>query len=664
MKKIFAIAALAAATVFSVSCEKDNGSDITKKGINAHASLQPFEAAKEPGQNSHDMVWHDMDKISVLDNAGHKSSLTLTEGAGTASGTFLQEGSQALTAPLSAYYPASVVTDDKSLVWPATQADVKNITNVPMTASSLSAKGDVNFAFKHLGCVLQLVLTAKNGEINVKQIDVTADQGLSGSFTVMDGTAVISSTGTAITTGDISNQDIKLSASDTYLNFAVPAGEFTNFRIAVTDTNDKTYSLSLESLTLQRSMVSQVAFAMEAESPSFFELIVNGHTIRVKLSDDPDIEKDVWVNAYAEGNDAIVSAFSKSGKRLKCTMPDGTFSTSQSKTSDMVYTFTISGISENTTATIGYAKPVSIAISPAEAGSVKITGEVYEGETVTLEAISNYEYGFEAWLDKDGNPLPCEEEKYSDVRLPSGGMSVLFNKGNLILDGEFTVNASGKKVRFTRGNLYRDSAGCKIEQHQYDFNPSSYTTPTAHVSHFLWCVSLEESTKKIYSDRTIVSSSDVFFTEQKGFTVDGISTYHCHTLTKDEWSYLFGNSNARKGKYKLDVTVCGKTNCIVLLPDDWTGGKIEDSYDYAGWKRMEAAGAVCLPAAGYRTCDEGSDDPESVQDDNEYGYYWSTTLEDRFSVFNLYFGNSEISPDSHDSRSEAYAVRLVIESDQ
>ena len=74
----------------------------------------------------------------------------------------------------------------------------------------------------------------------------------------------------------------------------------------------------------------------------------------------------------------------------------------------------------------------------------------------------------DAWLDKDGNPLSCEDEIYSNFRLPSGGMTVKFKK-NLILDGVFSV-ADGKTVQFTRGNLCYVNRAPEIEQHQYDFN--------------------------------------------------------------------------------------------------------------------------------------------------------------------------------------------------
>ena len=651
MKKIFTMAAIAAATVLSASCAKEEESGLQKKGITAHASLQPVEATKASGQHSYNIVWDKGDKISVLDNAKVKATFVLTEGEGTTTGTFQQEGTDALTAPLTAYYPASVVAEDKSLVWPATQADVKSISNVPMTASSPTATGDVNFAFKHLGSVLQLVLTAKNGEIDVKQIDITADQGLSGAFTVENGTAKINSTGTTISTGDISDKNIKLSATASYLNFAVPSGSFTNFKITITDTNDKEYSLSAASLTLNRAMVGKVTFALDAKDPAVFVLNVNGHTVRIVHSSDEGIPDDVWIKKAEVVDSSIkVTALSISGKHLKCFMPDGKFCTSQSKTENLVYTFTISDITENTTATIGYAEKVSnIGVTPDGAGSVKITGDAYEGETVTLTAIPAYEYGFDAWLDKDSNPLVYEEEIYPNVRLSSDGISVRFKK-NLILGGEFSV-ADGKKVRFTRGNLYYDSSSNMIEQHQYDFN--SYQWTHTHVSHFMWCDNIYDAASQKYYDD--FSSQNLFFTENN-FTVSGFSMNQCHPLTTEEWQYLFGENDARKGKYKLGVKICEQNNCVVLLPDDWVGDTIEYSYDYVEWKHMEAAGAVCLPAAGSRY---GYGGGTLIDDVGSCGCYWSANPYG--FPYGLKFGSSSVSSDNLCDPAYAFSVRLVTE---
>lgn len=381
------------------------------------------------------------------------------------------------------------------------------------------------------------------------------------------------------------------------------------------------------------------------------------YTVTIAYSSDTGIEDDVWIkNVEVVNNSVVVTAQSFFDKHLKCTMPDGEFCTSQSKTGNLVYTFTISDITENTTATIGYAAPVSISVTPDKSGSVKITGDAYEGETVTLTAIPAYEYGFDAWLDKDGEPLSCEEETYSNpVRLSSNGMSVRF-KENLILGGEFSV-ASGKKVRFTRGNLYYEGSS-KVEQHQYDFNSASYSS-TVHVSHFMWCNNIKDAMRQLYS--TAMDGQSPFFTEVDGFTVNGFSANQCRTLTTEEWQYLFGDNDVRRGKYKLEVTVCGKDNCIVLLPDDWSGdaNDLESNYDYVGWKHMEEAGAVCLPAAGYRTGNVGDTVIHNV---GSNGYYWSSTPYGSLIAYDLNFNSGNVNPAYDYVRSRACAVRLVTES--
>ncbi len=385
------------------------------------------------------------------------------------------------------------------------------------------------------------------------------------------------------------------------------------------------------------------------------------YKVTVKLSEeDAGIDADVLLNVIADKKSVIVSAFSKSGEHLKCMTSENEFCTSQSKTSNLVYTFTISDITSDKTATIGYAKAVSIAVSPENSGSVEITGEAYEGETVILKAVPEYEFGFDAWLDKDGNLLACEEETYSNsVRLSSGGMSVKFKK-NLILEGKFTVDGNGKKVCFTRGNLC-ESYGPKIEQHQYDFNAADYGNGSSRVSHFMWCDNFNDAASQTYVSEW--SSHKTFFTEVEGFTVCGLGENQCRTLTSAEWQYLFGDNDNRRGKYRSGVDVCGNSSCVVLLPDDWEWGSNQDKqeYSYVEWKHMEAAGAVCLPAAGYRY---GNNGELGIVTPNIDGYYWSSTYKDDHSVFDFEFTSNDIIQNGYKSRSRACSVRLVTDADE
>jgi hypothetical protein len=109
-------------------------------------------------------------------------------------------------------------------------------------------------------------------------------------------------------------------------------------------------------------------------------------------------------------------------------------------------------------------------------------------------------------------------------------------------------------------------------------------------------------------------------------------------LTNDEWNCLFytrtastvaGTSNARFAKAKLFDTTHG----IILFPDNYTHpegitvpigiNKTDNTswsanqYTAAEWAKMEAAGAVFLPAAGYRY--------NTLVYNLNFGYYWSSS---------------------------------------
>lgn len=695
MKKTLYIAA-AAFSLLAVSCAKELEGTGTGEGIIAHASLQPVEATKAIGQYSYNIVWETNDKIAVLDNANNKASFSLKEGVGSTTGTFKQDGTDDLTAPLTAYYPASVVTDGNSLVWPATQTDVKNITNVPMTASSSAATGNVNFAFKHLGAVLQLVLTAKDGEINVKRIDITADQNLSGEFTVQDGTAVMpakqgETPATSITTGDISSQSIKLTAKATYLNFAVPAGNFTNYRISVTGTDDNTYSLKAPSLSIQRAMVNKLPAALNAEV-----LFVNGHKVTVKLADDI-APHDIMTEVYVDGITVKIDAFSRTGKGISCGIT-GTAVCNKTKT-DNFYTFTISDNTSDVTAKIGYQLVESISLNktyvqlPKGWVSHVLTATASPDDAANKAVIWSSNHTDIATVDEDGTLTAVEDGEAIITATAADGSGVTATctvnvsppiEGSL--SHEFSVSAS-KKVHFSKGNLYfkRTSSGASDwspyfydEQYQYNsLSTGSSRTATAddtEIDLFTWGY---DATNSIDPDgKEYVSGHDTDgesfdSTEDWGTQIGDGNTWR--TLTKDEWCFLFAYdpktysfimASPRYNLYKTGVTVCGKANCLVIAPDGWnlTTHPLQSSYgtEYSEgnpmtWEQAEAKGLVCLPAAGAR-------DGSGVYYVGDYGIYWSSTAHGSNIACSLYFNSYDFLPDHNDYREFGFSVRLITES--
>ena len=135
------------------------------------------------------------------------------------------------------------------------------------------------------------------------------------------------------------------------------------------------------------------------------------------------------------------------------------------------------------------------------------------------------------------------------------------------------------------------------------------------------------------------------------------------TLTIYEWKYLFNDRNYAASLWGI-AEVNGCEGCI-LLPDTWVcpdGVTFKSgfhSHNYAvpqtftadQWSKLEAAGAVFLPAASYRS---GLDVMNRVYYD---GYYWSATESPSDNA--IHFQSSGEAYYGEYDRYYGYSVRLV-----
>ena len=275
------------------------------------------------------------------------------------------------------------------------------------------------------------------------------------------------------------------------------------------------------------------------------------------------------------------------------------------------------------------------------------------------------------------------------------------------LPGVFSVSDS-KKVRFSPGNLYvkKDDSGnwnLNFYDEQYACNSlnSTWTWNTQtkrpiskddnESDLFSW--GYGEWSEKLYSPKSDAKSyveghddpekdgEQFSKIEDWGYAFGGESSVW-RTLNADEWEYLFGKSTKRNGKYKCGVTVCGHPNCVVLLPDDWkwegaVGADWQKNtmgvFEYSDsekltvkWSSMEAAGAVCLPAAGYST---GS----IVMGVELYCAYWTSSgtseyvycegeeeyFEGKDFAYYLWIANGGVNSRDFSERMQGNSVRLV-----
>ena len=190
----------------------------------------------------------------------------------------------------------------------------------------------------------------------------------------------------------------------------------------------------------------------------------------------------------------------------------------------------------------------------------------------------------------------------------------------------------------------------------------------------MWCKSASESVKLRYAEQGATGPDNLFTNASptepnENFAVNGQKGFWRALSGGDngEWNYLINRNGGTL--YKLGVTVCGSKNCLILLPDDWKWGEngVGDNWQDGGypetstegkvtWKTMEAAGAVCLPAAGYRF---GYDGGTSVSRVGNAGLYWSSTTSGSNDAYGLGFDSGDVSPADINDRDYAYAVRLV-----
>ena len=263
------------------------------------------------------------------------------------------------------------------------------------------------------------------------------------------------------------------------------------------------------------------------------------------------------------------------------------------------------------------------------------------------------------------------------------------------LPGEFSVSST-KKVRFSKSNLQAvisdspivvdayTASSWKFAGHQYDFignsdgNISFGVNTTVDLfgwvgtsaSYDSYGLCTEVSTNNEYYG---TSASDALKTDWG--SIPGVVS-SCgsgwRTLTSDEWYYLFtqrANASSLYGQCQI-TTASGTVTGMLILPDNWTkpsnctvtpgtGAYTRVTYSATAstgasnaWRDMEAAGAVFLPATGFRR------DVEVNLVGNE-GYYWSSPAIGEEAAYCVRFRSGTLNSQYGRDRYMGFSVRLV-----
>ena len=240
--------------------------------------------------------------------------------------------------------------------------------------------------------------------------------------------------------------------------------------------------------------------------------------------------------------------------------------------------------------------------------------------------------------------------------------------------GAFSVSKT-KKVTFSRGNLqYTQSTDTwSFAENQYDYLGEANIAIDADIlagkiDLFGWSGSTG-SAKFGVSTSSYSSDYSGSFVDWGTNQIGDDAPNTWRTLTYGEWDYLrYRRTNASS---LVGVAQVNGVNGLILLPDDWvcpagitfkSGFHSEWGVEAYGqyqtftveqWSKLESAGAVFLPAAGFR----GGLDMSCVQ---RRGHYWSATKDGSYDVYAYYlrFYADETRTDNG-SRYYGHSVRLV-----
>ena len=411
------------------------------------------------------------------------------------------------------------------------------------------------------------------------------------------------------------------------------------------------------------------------------------YTVTVKLAEVSGIEKDIWVKVYVDGASVVIKAQAESGRPIECVLSDDKLC--DFTKNNNIYTFTISDITSDLTATVGYVVAHSVSLNKDALNLIKDYGHYRLVATVLPEEAEDKSL---TWTSSDESVATVDQNGYVmafatgsatiTVETKVGGYKATStvtvaepqSRPAGALPGHFSVSDS-TVVFFSKGNLYCSGATFNgagtvlninnvtwgFETHQYDTTPTgNVDRDPSHISHFMWCNSAENAMALYYDSKW--NGESPFFAE-KDFSVGGVDTWS--TPTSDEWSYLL---NSRTMKYDVPrytnktsgITIGGISYFgLFIYPDDYDGMVVGDASETWTWENINDAGIVFLPAAGYRNGYGGNTVIGRV---GSYGYYWSSTPSGNDHAYSLDFDSGGVYPASTYYRNFAYAVRLVTES--
>ena len=342
------------------------------------------------------------------------------------------------------------------------------------------------------------------------------------------------------------------------------------------------------------------------------------YTVTVKLAEVSGIEKDIWVKVYVDGASVVIKTQADSGRPVECILSDDKLC--DFTKNNNIYTFTISDITSDLTATVGYVVAHSVSLNKDALNLIKDYGHYRLVATVLPEEAEDKSL---IWSSSDKSVATVDQNGYV-MAFATGSASITAetkvgghtatcsvtvvepqSRPDDALPGHFSVSAN-RVVYFSKGNLYCSGAKFNgsgtvqsladatwgFETNQYDMTPSlNGDRDNSHISHFMWCNSAEKAMALSYNKQW--DGQSPFFAE-KDFSVGGVNTWS--TLTNAEWLYLLDIRTMRNGVPRCTNKTSGVTiggiqySGLFIYPDDYDGKEVGDESEIWTWENINDAG--------------------------------------------------------------------------
>lgn len=668
---------MAALFVLVVSCKKDEKTNATQ-GPGFRASLETQAGNdKTHLEDGTKVKWDASDAVLVINSSSEAKEFTTETGVMTDGYAAFQsaDATENFYKPnYKAYYPSGLYSTTTSKIsLPQTQQYAAGSFGKGFNPMAAQAS-DETLEFKNICGMLALQL---KGNCTVSSIRITSkdDEMLWGegdlTLTGTDSDASLTlgtlSNGSASITLNCNNEVTLNTSNATTFYFVLPNGALSSgFNVVLTDSNGKVWKKSASTNTeIHQNKIRKMS-----------ELSVETTT--------PVVPTQVTITSTCENCSQTLGGTVTVPQEMACEFglvyidkSLGEMPTLENGTKVASHTMNESHITGTTNFDLALSGLANNKDYNVRAYAMTEDGVVYSSETKTVEYPRSLPNG---WTNgKNPHPFTVASDKV-----------VYFSQGNL------QYNAAGSSATATPGANVGGT--WRFADHQFDFigvdNANAAQTYTGWIDLFGYATSGYNHEAIGYQPWTTIKDNTYYYPYSPydnvnpwNFSLEdgpephtgmadwgvansisnGVSN-NWRTLTHDEWIYIFltrSNAATLYGEGKVGFCTPG----VIILPDDWNWSNVSLSaiapewvpgasdytnvYSYSDWAKMEAAGAIFLPASGRRL-------ENNVNYVGTDGRYWSSTHVSETSSWYFSFRANYVEPANAGTyRYYGFSVRLV-----